>query len=109
VPQNAADEDQLLEIILEAGADEFVADGEHFIVTTAHDHLYSVADALKNAGIPTDSQKLTYLPDTTVPVSDESVAAQVLRLCDALEDNDDVQNVYANFDLPEELLAKLSA
>ena len=109
VPQSAAGEDQLLDIILEPGADELIADGEHFIITTAHDHLYSVAEALKNAGIPADSQRLTYLPDTTVPVYDESVAAQILSLCDALEDNDDVQNVHANFDLPEELLAKLSA
>jgi len=108
VPQNAANEDALLDIILEAGADELNADGEHYLITTAHDQLYSVAEALKNAGVPADSQKLTYVPDTTVPVYDEAVAAQVLRLCDALEDNDDVQNVHANFDLPEELLAKLS-
>jgi YebC/PmpR family DNA-binding regulatory protein len=108
VPQSAASEDQLLDVILEAGADEFDTDGEHYVVTTAPDHLYTVAEALKNAGIPTDSQKLTYLPDNTVPVYDETIAAQVLRLCDALEENDDVQNVHANFDLPEELLAKLS-
>ncbi len=98
----------MIDIILEAGADELNADGEHYIITTAHDHLYSVAEAVKNwPGFPTDSQKLTYLPDTTVPVHDESVAAQILRLCDALEDNDNVQNVHANFDIPEELLAKL--
>jgi len=109
VPQGAVGEDPLLDVILEAGADELNADGEHFIITTAHDHLYTVAEALKNAGIPTDSQKLTYVPDNTVAIYDEPVAAQVLRLCDALEDNDDVQNIYSNFDLPEELLAKLSA
>jgi YebC/PmpR family DNA-binding regulatory protein len=108
VPQQAVAEDRLLDTILEAGADELNADGEHYLITTAHDHLYTVAEALKNAGIPADSQKLTYLPDTTVPVSDESMAAQILRLCDALEDNDDVQSVHANFDLPEELLAKLA-
>jgi YebC/PmpR family DNA-binding regulatory protein len=108
VPQGGAGEDELLAIILEAGADELTADGEHFVITTAPDHLYSVAESLKNAGVPADSQKLTYLPDNTVPVYDETVAAQVLRLCDALEDNDDVQNVHSNFDLPEELLAKLS-
>ena len=108
VPQDAASEDAVLDIILEAGADELNADGEHYLITTAHDHLYTVAEALKNAGIPADSQKLTYVPETTVPVYDEAVATQVLRLCDALEDNDDVQNVHANFDLPEELLAKLS-
>jgi transcriptional/translational regulatory protein YebC/TACO1 len=108
VPQDAVGEDQLLDTILEAGADELNADGEHFIITTGHDHLYTVADALKKAGIPADSQKLTYLPESTVPVYDESTAAQILRLCDALEENDDVQNVHANFDLPQELLAKLS-
>jgi YebC/PmpR family DNA-binding regulatory protein len=108
VPQQAVAEDRLLDTILEAGADELNADGEHYLITTAHDHLYTVAEALKNAGIPADSQKLTYLPDTTVPVSNESMAAQILRLCDALEDNDDVQSVHANFDLPEELLAKLA-
>jgi YebC/PmpR family DNA-binding regulatory protein len=109
VPLKATGEDQLLDIILDAGADELNAEGEHFIITTAPDHLYTVADALKGAGIPTDSQKLTYLPEIMTPVTDEAVAAQVLRLCDALEENDDVQSVHANFDLPEELLAKLSA
>jgi YebC/PmpR family DNA-binding regulatory protein len=108
VPREAAGEDQLLDVVLESGADELNADDGHFIVTTAPDQLYSVAEAIKGAGIAADSQKLTYLPDTTVPVSDESTATQILRLCDALEENDDVQNVHANFDLPEELLAKLS-
>jgi YebC/PmpR family DNA-binding regulatory protein len=108
VPQDAVGEDRLLDIILEAGADELNADGGHYLITTAHDHLYTVAEALKNAQIPSESQQLTYLPDITVPIHDESVAAQVLRLCDALEEDDDVQNVYANFDLPEELLSKLS-
>ncbi len=109
VPIDAVGEEALLEIILEAGADELVSDGEYYVITTAHDHLYSMADALKGAGVPTESQKLTYLPDTTIPVSDEAVAAQILRLCDALEENDDVQNVHANFDLPDDLLARLSA
>jgi len=109
VPQKATGEDELLDIILDAGADELNAEAEHFVITTAPDHLYTVADALKSAGIPTDSQKLTYLPEIMTPVTDAAVAAQVLRLCDALEENEDVQNVHANFDLPEELLAKLCA
>jgi len=108
VPQDAVGEDQLLDIILEAGADELNSDGEQYLITTAQDHLYTVGEALKNAHIPTNTQQLTYLPDITVPVNDESVASQVLRLCDALEEDDDVQNVYANFDLPEEILSKLS-
>jgi YebC/PmpR family DNA-binding regulatory protein len=108
VPLGAVGEDGLLDTILEAGADELNTEGEHYVVTTAPDHLYSVAEALRNAHIPIDTLKLTYLPDAMAPVHDEAVAAQVLRLCDALEENDDVQNVHANFDLPEELLAKLS-
>ena len=108
VNQGAADENALLEIILEAGAEELTADGEHFIIVTPHDQLYTVADALRNAGIPAESQTLTYLPGSTVEVADEAIATQVLKLCDALEENDDVQNIHANFDFPEELLAKLS-
>ena len=108
VPKSAVGEDALLDMILEAGADELNAEEEHYIVITAHDHFYSVAEALKNAGIAAESQKLTYLPDLMVQVYDKAVAEQVVALCDALEENDDVQSVHANFDLPEELLAQLS-
>lgn len=109
VPGAGLQEERLLEIILDAGADELTEEGEYFIITTPHDCLYPVAEALRQAGVPPESQKLTFLPASTVPISDEEMAAEVLRLCDALEDNDDVQGVHANFDLPEELLAKLSA
>ena len=80
-----------------------------YIITTSHDQLDAAAEALKKAGVTTDGQKFTFIPDTTVPVGDETVAQQVLRLCDALEDNDDVQNVYSNLDIPDELLARLPA
>ena len=109
VPRDAATEDRLLEIVLEAGAEELTSDDEHFMITTAPDQLYAVAEALKTAGIAADSQKLTFVPDTTVPISDEEIAAQVIRLCDALEDNEDVQNVHSNFDVSEEILSKLAA
>lgn len=109
VPRSAIDEDRLLEVVLEAGAEEFSTDEEHYVITTAPDALYAVGEALKEKGIATDSQKLTFMPDTTVPIFDESVAAQVIRLCDALEDNEDVQNVHSNFDVSEEVLAKVSA
>ena len=78
-------------------------------MTTAHDQLYAIARALKASGLTAEAQKLIYIPETSVPLPDETVAAQLLRLCDALEDNDDVQDVHANFDLSEELLTKLSA
>jgi transcriptional/translational regulatory protein YebC/TACO1 len=59
--------------------------------------------------VTTDGQKFTFIPDSTVPVANEDVARQVLRLCDTLEDDDDVQNVYSNLDIPDEMLAKLPA
>jgi transcriptional/translational regulatory protein YebC/TACO1 len=82
---------------------------DEYVIITSHDQLYAVAEALKNAGVTTDGQKFTFIPDTTIPVDDENVALQVLRLCDSLEEDDDVQNVYSNLDIPDELLARLPA
>ena len=109
VPRSGIDEDRLLEIALEAGAEELTTEEDQYVITTSHDQLYAVAEALKKAGVTTDGQKFTFIPDTTVAVSDETVAQQVLRLCDALEEDDDVQNVYSNLDIPDELLARLPA
>jgi transcriptional/translational regulatory protein YebC/TACO1 len=109
VPRSSINEDRILELALEAGAEELTTEEDQYLIITSHDQLYAVAEALKNAGLTTDGQKFTFIPDTTVPVADESVAQQVLRLCDALEDDDDVQNVYSNLDIPDELLAKLPA
>src|ERR1700716_4111674 len=107
VPRGSIDEERLFELALEAGAEELTTEEEQYVITTSHDQLYPVAEALKNAGVATDGQKFTFIPDTTVPVHDEAVAKQVLRLCDSLEEDDDVQNVYSNLDIPDELLAKL--
>jgi YebC/PmpR family DNA-binding regulatory protein len=109
VARAGVEEDNLMEIALEAGAEDLVTDEDLYIVTTPHDRLYQVGEAVKNAGIHIESQKLTFLPTTTVTLADEELASQVLRLCDALEENDDVQNVYSNFDISDELLAKLSS
>ena len=108
IPRESVEEDRLLELALDAGADDVSADTEHHLVTTAHDRLYAVAEALRQAGVAADSQKLTFIPDTTIHLADASVAAQVLRLCDALEDNDDVQHVHANFDVPDEVLVQVA-
>jgi YebC/PmpR family DNA-binding regulatory protein len=109
VPRDTIDEDKLFELALEAGAEELTTDDEQYVITTAHDQLYAVAEALKHAGVPTNEQKFTFIPDTTVPVTDEEVALQALRLCDSLEEDDDVQNVYSNLDISDELLARLPA
>ncbi len=102
-------EERIFELALEAGAEELTTEEDEYVITTSHDQLYAVAEALKQAGVTTDGQKFTFIPDTTVPVADETVARQILRLCDALEDDDDVQNVYSNLEIPDELLAKLPA
>jgi YebC/PmpR family DNA-binding regulatory protein len=109
VPLGSMDEERIFELALEAGAEELTTEEEQYVITTSHDQLYAVAEALKHAGVTTDGQKFTFIPDTTVPVNDEAVALQVLRLCDSLEDDDDVQNVYSNLDIPDDLLAKLPA
>ena len=79
-----------------------------YIFFSKPDQLYAVAEALKTAGLGADSQKLTYVAASSVEVTDETVAAQVLRLIDALEDNDDVQQVHANFDVPDSILARIT-
>jgi len=109
VPRGTLPEERMFELALEAGAEELTTEEEQYVITTSHDQLYAVAEALKHAGVTTDGQKFTFIPDTTVPVNDEAVALQILRLCDSLEDDDDVQSVYSNLDIPDELLAKLPA
>ncbi|HEY2800533.1 MAG TPA: YebC/PmpR family DNA-binding transcriptional regulator [Chthoniobacterales bacterium] len=109
VPRAAISEERLFELALEAGAEELTTEDEEYVILTSHDQLYAVAEALKTAGVTTDGQKFTFIPDTTVSVPDEAAALQVLRLCDSLEEDEDVQNVYSNLDIPEELLAKLPA
>jgi YebC/PmpR family DNA-binding regulatory protein len=109
IPISEVDEDRLLEIILDAGAEELAQEDHHHLVSTAPDRLYHIADAIRQAGIEPDAVKLTFIPQNTVPVSDQRIAEEVLRLCDALDELDDVMNVHSNFDIPEALLAKLQA
>ncbi|MEY2472091.1 MAG: hypothetical protein QOK28_1420 [Actinomycetota bacterium] len=101
-------EDQLMEVALEAGAEDIAEQGDVFQVTCAPSDLTSLRSALEEAGIAIDSAETTMLPQNTIPVTEENVAKQVLRMLDALEDNDDVQNVYANFDISDDLFAVLA-
>lgn len=109
VARETIQEERLFELALEGGAEELTTEEEQYVITTSHDQLYAVAEALKDAGVTTSGQKFTFIPDTTVPVVDEATALQVLRLCESLEDDDDVQNVYSNLDIPDEVLARLPA
>jgi YebC/PmpR family DNA-binding regulatory protein len=104
VPADGVDEDELMLAAAEGGADDISHDGSTFEVVSAPEQLAAVRAAIEAAGFPIDSAELTMVPKTTVAVDEESDAKKVLRLVDQLEDNDDVQDVYANFDIPEQVL-----
>jgi len=99
-----ADEDELTLAAAEGGADDVSLDGTTFQVTSTPESLSSVRAAIEAAGFAVDSAELTMVPKTTVEVANEGEAKKVLRLIDQLEENDDVQDVYANFDIPERVL-----
>ena len=104
VPAAGTDEDELTLAAAEGGAEDIALDGSSYQVLTAPENLAAVREAIEKAGFTIDSAELTMLPKTTVEVADEGDAKKVLRLMDQLEDNDDVQDVYANFDIPEQVL-----
>jgi YebC/PmpR family DNA-binding regulatory protein len=101
----APDEDRLLEIVLDAGAEDLHDANEQWEIVTDPQALRSVRKALEDAGVQVASAELTMLAQQGVPV-DRDKAESVLRLVEALEDLDDVQAVYSNFDIPEEILAQ---
>jgi YebC/PmpR family DNA-binding regulatory protein len=104
VSADGADEDELILAAAEGGADDVTRDGSVYQVLAVPEGLAAVRGAVEAAGFAVDSAELTMLPKTTVEVADESDAKKVLRLLEQLEDNDDVQDVYANFDIPEQVL-----
>lgn len=107
VPKNGMDEEELLEKAIEAGADDVDPSGEEVcVITTAPQELHAVAQALTDAGLTTESAELTMVPKTTVQITGKT-ADSVLKLMEALEEHDDVQNVFANFDIPDEEMAAL--
>jgi YebC/PmpR family DNA-binding regulatory protein len=98
------EEDDVLLAAAEGGADDIARDGSSWQVLSTAEDLHRVREALEAAGISVESAEITMVPKTTVEVADEASAKKILRLMDALEDNDDVQDVYANFDIPERVL-----
>jgi YebC/PmpR family DNA-binding regulatory protein len=99
-----ADEDELTLAAAEGGADDIEQEGDSWRVIAAPEALSTVREAVEAAGITVESADLTMVPKTTIELEDESAAKKVLRLMDALEENDDVQDVYANFDIPDRVL-----
>ncbi len=109
VTRNGTDEEKLLEIALEAGAEDVREYESEFEIITTPQELEEVKKALEEAGFPIQSARVTMVPKTTVRLEEEKTVQQMLRLMETLEDHDDVQQVYANFDIPDELMERVSA
>jgi YebC/PmpR family DNA-binding regulatory protein len=107
-PAGAAGEDVMLEAAIEAGAENVESSAEGHEVTTGIGDFFAVRDALEARFGPPELARLDWRP-TTVVTLDEARAAAVMKLLDVLEENDDVQNVYANFDIPEAVMQQMSA
>jgi YebC/PmpR family DNA-binding regulatory protein len=109
VAAESADEDDLVLAAADAGADDVELDGSSFVVTSAPETLSSVREALADAGYSVESVELAMVPKTTVAVSDVSAARRIVSLVEGLEDTEDVQDVYANFDIPEAVLEAVAS
>ena len=105
LPKSAGEEDDIMLVALEAGADDLSDEGELWQVMCPPNELANVRKALEDAGITVDDAELTLNPTTVVPIEEEGDARRILRLIDLLEDHDDVQAVYANVDIPDRILA----
>ena len=100
----SGNEDDVMMAALEAGAEDVAADGDGFRMTCPPSDVYDVRDALEAAGITVESAESTMVSSTVIEVTDLDDARKVLRIVDALEDNDDVQDVYGNFDISDEIM-----
>jgi YebC/PmpR family DNA-binding regulatory protein len=106
---NGSDEDSVMLAALDAGADDVSADGDGWRITTDPSAVYEVRDALQAAGLDIASAESTMVSSLTVEVHDADDARKILRIMDALEENDDVQDVYSNFDISDELMEAVGA
>jgi YebC/PmpR family DNA-binding regulatory protein len=103
------DEDAVMMAALEAGADDVAGDGDGFRVTCDPSSVYDVRDALQAAGFEIESAESTMVASQQIEVTDRDDARKILRIVDAFEDNDDVQDVYSNFDISDELMETVEA
>ncbi len=106
--KSSLSEDDLLGIVLDAGADDLIRDGETFEVTTSPETFETVKRAMEAKGVVLASAELQLIPETTVKVEGHD-AEKILNLIEALEEHDDVQNVYSNFEMDEQTMTKLSS
>ena len=104
VPAESVDEEELMLAAADAGAEDVVEEESGYQVTSSPEALHSVKEALAAVGITVESAEVTMLPKTTIRIEDEVDARKLVRLMEALEENNDVQDVYSNFDIPEGVL-----
>ena len=109
VGAEGTDEDELVLLAADAGADDVERDASTFVVTSAPEELKAVREALEAGGFAIESVELAMVPKTTVAVVDESTARRIVRLVEGLEETEDVQDVYANFDIPEDVLEAVAS
>jgi YebC/PmpR family DNA-binding regulatory protein len=102
---HSVDEERIMDVAMEAGAEDLADEDERWMLTTAPSDLMAVRGALEQADIQPDSSELAMVPTSTVEVASESEAKRVLRLIEVLDDHDDVQNVYSNVDIPDAVMA----
>ena len=107
VKADAIDEDTLMDIVLSAGAEDMENAGEIYEITCQPDAYNELKTALEEKEIPIETSELSMVPDTTVAVNDADTARKILNLMEDFEDHDDVQEVYANFDIPDEILQEV--
>jgi YebC/PmpR family DNA-binding regulatory protein len=104
VLSKSVSEDDLMAIALDAGAEDLADEGSDWMLTSGPSELHGLKMALEEAKIPVESAELEMVPNTRVEIDNESTAKRILRLIEVLEDHDDVQNVWSNFDIPDEIL-----
>ncbi|MEA1933075.1 MAG: YebC/PmpR family DNA-binding transcriptional regulator [Thermodesulfobacteriota bacterium] len=104
VDKSVVSEDKLLDIVLDAGAEDVAEEENEFQVVTVPDDFSAVIEALESENIPLIESSISMIPKNVIEIIDEKTAKQVLTLLEKLEDHEDVQNVYANFDIPDEII-----
>jgi len=107
VKRDAIGEDELMDLALSAGAEDMQNTGEIFEITCEPESYDDLKDALKERKIPLESAELSMIPSNTIPVKDAEMARKIMNMMEDFEDHDDVQEVYANFDIPDEILSQI--
>lgn len=109
IPIDKADEDKLMEIALEAGADDVSPSGHNYEITCRPESYQAVKEALAAAGVEPEVAELSLIPKNTVDIEDAETARKVLKLMERLDDHDDVQSVSANFNIPDSIMAEIGS